>query len=147
MKYLKFVKICNSFSLIYAISNITINIYSIKLVDVSPNVNCQFNLTHKDYLINKDYGVRQLITWLFSLVMEEEALVQSCGQSYKESIHAKLVGTVINSRPPDQVWRTRIVKPQFCEFPFKTQVFEKYSRVEKAILNGMKESYLQGFLK
>lgn len=35
-------------------------------------------------------------------------------------------------------------KPQFREFPFETQVFGRYSRVEKALLNAVAESYLQG---
>ncbi|AKB36741.1 Mobile element protein [Methanosarcina siciliae C2J] len=37
-----------------------------------------------------------------------------------------------------------LLKPQFREFPFETQVFEKYSRVETAILSAVAESYLQG---
>jgi putative transposase len=37
-----------------------------------------------------------------------------------------------------------LLKPQFHEFPFETQVFDKYSRVEKAILAAVAESYLQG---
>ncbi|AKB52458.1 Mobile element protein [Methanosarcina barkeri str. Wiesmoor] len=37
-----------------------------------------------------------------------------------------------------------MLKPQFREFPFETQVFEKYSRVEKSILADVAESYLQG---
>ncbi|AKB54503.1 hypothetical protein A9239_03350 [Methanosarcina sp. A14] len=37
-----------------------------------------------------------------------------------------------------------MLKPQFREFPFETQVFEKYSRVEKSILAAVAESYLQG---
>jgi transposase-like protein len=35
-------------------------------------------------------------------------------------------------------------KPQFREFPFGKSVFEKYSRVKKAILTAVAESYLQG---
>ena len=37
-----------------------------------------------------------------------------------------------------------LLKPQFREFSFETQVFDKYSRVEKAILTAVAESYLQG---
>ncbi len=37
-----------------------------------------------------------------------------------------------------------MLKPQFREFSFETQVFDKYSRVEKAILTAVAESYLQG---
>lgn len=39
---------------------------------------------------------------------------------------------------------TQTIKPQFREFLFETHVFENYSRVEKAILPAVSESYLQG---
>lgn len=35
-------------------------------------------------------------------------------------------------------------KPQIREFPFKTLVFDRYSRVEKATRNVIMESYIQG---
>src|SRR5512136_2005297 len=35
-------------------------------------------------------------------------------------------------------------KPQFREVPFRTQVFDKYSRVEKSLRIAVAESYLQG---
>jgi len=35
-------------------------------------------------------------------------------------------------------------KPQFREFPFKTQVFQNYSRVEMSLKVAIAESYLQG---
>ena len=35
-------------------------------------------------------------------------------------------------------------KPQFREKPFETQVFGKYARVERALVNAIAESYLQG---
>ena len=34
----------------------------------------------KDYLVDKDDGIRQLITWFLNLVMEEEALLQAGAQ-------------------------------------------------------------------
>jgi len=37
-----------------------------------------------------------------------------------------------------------LLKPQLREFPFQTQVFERYSRVEKALQNAVVESYIQG---
>ncbi|WP_369792249.1 transposase [Methanoculleus sp. MH98A] len=40
---------------------------------------------------------------------------------------------------------TILQKPQFREFPFETQVFGRYTRVEKALVNAIVESYLQGF--
>lgn len=35
-------------------------------------------------------------------------------------------------------------KPQFREFPFETEMFGKYARVERALVNAIAESYLQG---
>ena len=35
-------------------------------------------------------------------------------------------------------------KPQIREFPFETKVFERYSRVEKALDSVILESYIQG---
>jgi len=37
-----------------------------------------------------------------------------------------------------------LLKPQLREFPFQTQVFERYARVEKALRNAVVESYIQG---
>jgi hypothetical protein len=39
---------------------------------------------------------------------------------------------------------TTLQKPQFRNMPFETQIFGKYSRVEKALVNAIVESYLQG---
>jgi len=38
----------------------------------------------------------------------------------------------------------QLLKPQLREFPFQTQVFDRYSRVEKALQNVIVESYIQG---
>ena len=37
-----------------------------------------------------------------------------------------------------------LAKPQFRKKPFETQVFGRYARVEKALVNAIAESYLQG---
>ena len=39
---------------------------------------------------------------------------------------------------------TFLLKPQFREFPFGTQAFGRFARVEKALVNAIVESYLQG---
>jgi putative transposase len=43
-----------------------------------------------------------------------------------------------------RVGELRLKKPQFREIPFETKVFNRYSRVEKALINAIAESYLQG---
>ena len=77
--------------------------------------------------------------------MEEEALLQSGAKRYERTDSRKASRNGYKPR----TLRTKhgeleLLKPQFREFPFETQVFEKYSRVEKAILAAVSESYLQG---
>ena len=43
-----------------------------------------------------------------------------------------------------RVGELRLKKPQFREIPFQTKVLDRYSRVEKALINAIVESYLQG---
>jgi len=38
----------------------------------------------------------------------------------------------------------KLKKPQIREFPFETKVFDRYSRVEKAMDSVIFESYIQG---
>ena len=40
--------------------------------------------------------------------------------------------------------KLELKKPQIREFPFETKVFERYSRVEKALNSVILESYIQG---
>jgi putative transposase len=36
----------------------------------------------KDYLLDREDGIRQLLTWFLNLVMEEEALLQTGAKRY-----------------------------------------------------------------
>lgn len=99
----------------------------------------------KDYLVYQEDGIRQLITWFLNLVMEEEALLQAGAQRYERTASRK--GSRNGYKPRTLLTKygeLELLKPQFREFPFETQVFEKYSRVEKSILAAVAESYLQG---
>lgn len=99
----------------------------------------------KYYLIDQEDGIRQLITWFLNLVMEEEALLQSGAKRYERTDSRKASRNGYKSRTlKTKHGELELLKPQFREFPFETQVFEKYSRVEKAILTAVSESYLQG---
>ena len=99
----------------------------------------------KDYLVDQEAGIRQLITWFLNLVMEEEALLQSGAQRYERTDSRKASRNGYKPRTLlTKYGELKLLKPQFREFPFETQVFEKYSRVEKAILTAVAESYLQG---
>lgn len=99
----------------------------------------------KDYLVDQEAGLRQLISWFLNLVMEEEALLQSGAKRYErtDSRKASRNGYKLRSLQTKH-GELELLKPQFREFPFETEVFQKYSRVEKAILTAVTESYLQG---
>ena len=99
----------------------------------------------KDYLVDQEARIRQLITWFLNLVMEEEALIQAGAQRYERTDLRKASRNGYKSRTlQTKHGGLELLKPQFREFPFETQVFEKYSRVEKAILTAVAESYIQG---
>jgi transposase-like protein len=99
----------------------------------------------KDYLVDQEDGIGQLITWFLNLVMEEEALLQSGAQRYERPDSRKASRNGYKPRTLlTRYGELELLKPQFREFPFETQVFEKYSIIEKAILAAVSESYLQG---
>jgi hypothetical protein len=49
-----------------------------------------------DYLVDKEDGIRQLLTWFLNLVMEEEALLQLVHNVMNGRILVKRVGTTTN---------------------------------------------------
>jgi putative transposase len=99
----------------------------------------------QDYLVDQEDGIRQLITWFLNLVMEEEALIQSGAKRYERTDFRKASRNGYKPRSlKTKYGELELLKPQFREFPFETEVFEKYSRVEKAIIAAVSESYLQG---
>ncbi len=99
----------------------------------------------KDYLVDQEDGIRCLITWYLNLVMEEEALLQAGAQRYERTDSRKASRNGYKPRTLlTKYGEVELLKPQFREFPFETQIFEKYSRVEQSILSAVAESYLQG---
>jgi len=98
-----------------------------------------------DYLSDQEEGMKNLITWFLNQVMLQEALQQAGAAHYERTATRKAHRNGYKNR----TLKTRhgeltLQKPQFREFPFETQVFGRYSRVEKALLNAVAESYLQG---
>ena len=99
----------------------------------------------KDDLVDQEAGLRQLISWFLNLVMEEEAVLQSGAKHYERTDPRKASRNGYKLRSlQTKHGELELLKPQFHEFPFETEVFQKYSRVEKAILTAVTESYLQG---
>ena len=88
--------------------------------------------------------MRNLITAFFNQVMLVEALQQAGAIPYERTDTRK----AHRNGYKDRSLKTRhgeitLQKPQFREFPFETQFFGRYARVEKALGNAIAESYLQ----
>jgi len=99
----------------------------------------------EDFLTDQSEGMRAVITWFLNLVMQLEAL-QQAGADRHERTPTR---TAHRNGTRDRTLVTRygdlvLAKPQFRERPFETQVFGRYARVEKALVNAVAESYLQG---
>jgi putative transposase len=99
----------------------------------------------EDYLIDQDKGIKNVLTWFLNLVMQLEALQQSGAEPYQriESRNAHRNGYKERSLKT-RIGDITLRKPQFREYPFEAKVFDRYSRVEKALINAVIESYLQG---
>ncbi|MDI6720602.1 MAG: transposase, partial [Methanomicrobiales archaeon] len=99
----------------------------------------------RDYLIDNEQGMISLLTWFLNRVMQTEAQEQAGAAPYERTNGRKAHRNGYKNRLlKTRVGELALKKPQFREFPFETQVFERYSRVEKALENAIIESYLQG---
>ena len=97
------------------------------------------------FLKDRKEGKRQLIEWFLNDVMDEEARVQLSSMPYERTEERK------GHRNGSRTGKLKTVdgelelkKPQIREFPFRTAVFDRYSRVEKALDSVILESYIQG---
>jgi putative transposase len=99
----------------------------------------------EDYLVDRNEGMRKLVTWFLNEVMQQEALDQSQAQPYERTGRRRARRNGTRKRTLKTLNGEVILdKPQFREFPFITQVFDRYSRVEKSLRVAVSESYLQG---
>jgi putative transposase len=99
----------------------------------------------EDYLIDQEDGLKKLLTWFLNLVMQLEAMEQIDAEPYERVKSRKAHRNGYKERSlKTRVGELRLKKPQFREIPFETKVFDRYSRVEKALINAIAESYLQG---
>ena len=99
----------------------------------------------EDYLIDQDAGLKKLLTWFLNLVMQLEALEQIDAEPYERVETRKAHRNGYKERSlKTRVGELKLKKPQFREMPFETKVFDRYSRVEKALINAIAESYIQG---
>jgi putative transposase len=99
----------------------------------------------EDYLIDQDDGLKKLLTWFLNLVMQIEAMQQAGAEPYQRAESRKAHRNGYKNRSlKTRVGEIQLKKPQFREIAFETKIFARYSRVEKALLNAVIESYLQG---
>jgi transposase-like protein len=99
----------------------------------------------EDYFIDQEDGLKKLLTWFLNLVMQFEAMEQIDAEPYQRVGSRKAHRNGYKERSlKTRVGELRLKKPQFREIPFQTKVFDRYSRVERALINAIIESYLQG---
>lgn len=97
------------------------------------------------YLRQDDDGVWNVLTWVYDAIMQVEAEIQAGCKSYERCDGRRLYRNGYRQRGLTTRYGDLLLKkPQFREEGFKTVVFEAYSRVEKAVLSLVGESYLQG---
>jgi transposase-like protein len=99
----------------------------------------------EDYLIDQEDGLKKLLTWFLNLVMQLEAMEQIDAEPYQRVDSRKAHRNGYKERSlKTRVGELKLKKPQFREISFATKVIDRYSRVEKALINAVIESYLQG---
>jgi putative transposase len=99
----------------------------------------------RDYFIDQEDTMKKLITFFLNLVMESEAEQQAGATRYERSVKRTAHRNGKRSRSLKTKYGDIILdKPDFREKPFETVVFDRYSRVERALENAIVESYIQG---
>ncbi len=98
----------------------------------------------EDYLIDQEDGLKKLLTWFLNLIMQLESVEQIDAEPNQriESRTAHRNGYKERSLKT-RVGELHLKKPQFREIPFNTRVFDRYSQVEKALINAIIESYFK----
>jgi transposase-like protein len=98
-----------------------------------------------NYLTDNEKGMQQLITWFLNDVMKEEVAQQAGVPRYTRSSARRAHRNGYRYRSlKTRFGELELLKPQLREIPFETNVFKRYSRTEKALVNAIVESYLQG---
>lgn len=99
----------------------------------------------QDYLIDQETGLKELLTWFLNQVMLLEAFQQTGAEPYQRTDGRKSHRNGYKKRSlKTRVGEITLDKPQLRESSFETKVFDKYSRIEKALINTVAESYIQG---
>jgi len=98
-----------------------------------------------DYLVDKKDGMKHVTASLLNEVMQLEALRQIQAQPYERNGKRRAHRNGARNRNLKTIHgEVTLKKPQFREFPFRTEVFARYSRVEASVRVAVAESFLQG---
>lgn len=98
-----------------------------------------------DSLSDHENGLITPTTWFLNRVMLAEALLQTGAAQYERIDARKANRNGYKDRPLKTRYGEGVLrKSHFREFPFETQIFGRYAWVEKAVVNAILESYLQG---
>jgi transposase-like protein len=98
-----------------------------------------------NYLTDNEKGMQQLITWFLNDVMKEEVAQQAGVPRYARSSTWRAHRNGYRQRSlKTRYGELELLKPQLREIPFETKIFARYARTEKALVNAIVESYLQG---
>lgn len=99
----------------------------------------------EDYLVDQKEGMRKLTACLLNEVMQLEAAKQIQAGHYERTGKRKAHRNGTRPRSLKTIHGEVVLdKPQIREFPFKTKIFERYSRVEESVRVAIAESYLEG---
>lgn len=97
------------------------------------------------YLSSNEEGMKALLTWFLNMVMQVEAGLQTGCDPYERSEGRRDYRNGYKPRSlTTRYGRIELAKPQLREGGFVTSVFEKYARVEQAVMGMIGESYIQG---
>ena len=92
----------------------------------------------QDYLIDQETGLKELLTWFLNRVMQLEALQQTGAAPYQRIDGRKAHRNGYKKRSlKTRVGEITLDKPQLRETSFETKVFDRYSRIEKALINAV----------
>ena len=103
-----------------------------------------YELAH-DYLSDPSGALQTLLATFLNMVMLCEAEIQAGAGYYERSEHRTATRNGYTERGlKTRFGDIRLLKPEFRENPFQTIVFERYSRVERALILVITESYVKG---
>ena len=99
----------------------------------------------EDYLVDPKESMRMVTTSLLNEVMQLEAEQQIQAKRYQRTGKRKAHRNGTKPRSLKTIHGEIVLdKPQIREFPFKTKVFDLYSRSEEAVVLAVAESYFEG---